>query len=280
MDFTKIHSNLVKLKEIAHKVGEGTSDASDITAVTSISKIIVDDIVALNDNFKIIYEPNKMVVNSIVERSIYVAMMSTALGYKMNLSKDRLVKLCLAALLKDIALVSPKIKIEKRDILLHPIRGYAYLKEHYTLEEEILNTVLQHHELFDGSGYPRKLEGEEICEFARIIGIIEMFYEIKSNHSMFNENCEMFESKLNRMIKMFDMKILSYFFANTELFNLDTLVRLNNGDIAIIIQNNYTNIFKPVIKILKSQTYPQGEIIDLQKHSRLKIHKIEYYVED
>jgi len=39
----------------------------------------------------------------------------------------------------------------------------------------VLQAVLQHHELFDGSGYPRGLKGEEICLGARIIQVAEMY---------------------------------------------------------------------------------------------------------
>ncbi len=194
--------------------------------------------------------------------------------------KEKLVNLCLATLLKDFALVSPKIKLDKKEIFLHPIKAYEYFKANYELKDEILDTILHHHEHFDGTGYPNRLKGEEISEFARIISIIDMFYAIKSDNGMFNDSSEQFEYKINRMVSMFDTRILVYFFANAELFTLDSLVRLNNGDIAVVVENNCSNAFRPVVKIVRSNTYKLGEVLELQNHSELKITKLEYYVED
>ena len=143
-----------------------------------------------------------------------------------------------------------------------------------------MDTILHHHEHFDGTGYPNRLKGEEISEFARIISIIDMFYAIKSDNGMFNDSSEQFEYKINRMVSMFDTRILVYFFANAELFTLDSLVRLNNGDIAVVVENNCSNAFRPVVKIVRSNTYKLGEVLELQNHSELKITKLEYYVED
>ena len=109
-DFNTIYRSILKLRRIAYRVAEGTSDKTDIIAGLTVARTIVEYIVAMDDDVKITYEPSKMVVNSVIERAIYVAMMSTVLGHKMKLSKDRLVKLCLSGLLKDLALVSPKIK--------------------------------------------------------------------------------------------------------------------------------------------------------------------------
>ena len=190
------------------------------------------------------------------------------------------VSISFAALLKDLALVSPKILSDKNLYYHHPYLAYKYLKEHYDLDEEVLNAVLHHHEHCDGSGFPNKLKGNEISELAKIIGIVDMFYEIKSSHDMLHDTQEMFENKLNKIIQMFDTKVLSYFIKETELFTLDTLVRLSNGDVAVIIENNFTNIFRPVVKIIKSDTFLRGEVIHLQNYSKLQIKNLEYYVDD
>ena len=78
---------------------------------------------------------------------------------------------------------------------------------------------------------------------------------------------------------MYDIEVLSYFFKEAEIFTLDTLVRLNNGDIAVIMQNNSSNILRPVIKMIKSKYFRPGEVIELQKYSKLKIESIVYYVD-
>lgn len=239
---------------------------------------IVDEILKLPTDAKIFYEPNKLIVNSVIEQTIYIAMMATTLGVKMNLPKDQLIKLCLSALLKDIALLSPKIAMGS-SYKTHPVVAYDYLKGVYRLDEDILQGVLQHHELCDGSGYPNKLKGSDLCTFAKIIGLVDCFYEIKSNHSHLDTTEMLFETKLKKILLKFDAEMITYFIRNAEVFTPDTLIRLTNDDLAVIHANNSQNPFRPVIKIIRSNIYTEGEIIKLQD-SKLSIKNIEYYVED
>lgn len=274
-----MHAHVMALREIGHKIAEGESGAKDITTATEVATKIVEDMLLLPDDLKISYEPTKIIANSIIEQSIYVAMMSTALGVKMNLDKKQLVKLCLCTLLKDVALLSPKIS--SGGVIAyqqHPQVAYTYLKQTYNLDEEILQGILHHHEYFDGSGYPNKLKGTEICTFARIISLVDSFYELKSNHDSFSSTELLFEAKLKKILLKFDAEMITYFIKNAEIFNLDTLIRLTNDDLAVIYQNNPMNPFKPVIKIIRSNVYEEGSIINLHE-TNLSIKSIEYYVD-
>ncbi|MBP3886450.1 MAG: hypothetical protein J6F30_02165 [Cellulosilyticum sp.] len=274
-----IYEHIITLREIGTRIINGTSGATDVTEATSVASKIVDEILLLPKDFKISYEPNKLIANSLIEQTIYVAMMSTALGIKMELPKDQLVKLCLAALLKDVALLSPKIKIDNHAAYrTHPQVAYDYLKAMYDLNEDILKGVLQHHELFDGSGFPNQTKGSQICTFARIISLVDCFYEIKSKHAFLDSTEMLFETRLKQILLKFDAEMITYFIRNAEVFTLDTLIRLNNDDIAVVYENNSTNPFKPVVKIIRSNTYDEGELINLHE-SHLVIKRIEYYVE-
>jgi len=64
----------------------------------------------------------------------------------------------------------PLTTAERGAIETHPAIGYNFLKRS-NLPKEITETILYHHENFDGTGYPKKLKGLEIPLFARIIHI-------------------------------------------------------------------------------------------------------------
>lgn len=276
-EIKNIYSYIAVLKNIGERISTGVSRPEDVERATEIATQIVEDMLRLPDDFKISYEPSKLKVTSIIEQGIYVAMMSTALGVKMKMPKVQLIKLCLTALLKDIALVAPKLK--GNNDKLHPQIAYDYLKSTYNLDQEILQGVLQHHEYYDGTGYPNKLQGKEISTFARIICLVDSFYEIKLNHEEFNVTETLFEVKIKKLLMKFDNEMISYFIRNAEVFNLDTLIRLNNDDLAVVYKNNEVNPFKPIIRIIRSLCYKEGAIINLQE-SKLAIKGIEYYVED
>ena len=117
------------------------------------------------------------------------AALSAALAERMDLEESVVRDVFLAAYLHDIgkrALPPQLLGCDERVEYLSDqdraaMRGHAE-KAREALDElgvrvpaPVLQAVLQHHELFDGSGYPRGLKGEEICLGARIIQVAEMY---------------------------------------------------------------------------------------------------------
>jgi HD-GYP domain-containing protein (c-di-GMP phosphodiesterase class II) len=81
------------------------------------------------------------------------------------------------------------------------------------MESNIRNTILYHHENFDGSGYPGKLAGEEIPIFARIIRVADSFRALIS-HRPYQKRYtveEAFEVLNHRAGTFFDPKIVKIF---------------------------------------------------------------------
>lgn len=109
---------------------------------------------------------------------------SLRLGYELGLEKEALRDLEFGTMLHDIG----KINISD-DILKKPERldmtEWASMKRHPILGHEILNgipflegasrIVAEHHECWDGSGYPFGLRGEEIAVGARILAVVDAF---------------------------------------------------------------------------------------------------------
>lgn len=280
MEIENLYESIRELESIADKVVRGEAGSKELSVAMFVATRLVDEVLLSKDHLKISFEPNKLTVNPIIEQTLYVAIMAVILGAKMKLSKEKLVKLCVATLLKDIALVSPKVRNSSKEVYKqHPIIGYKYLKETYSLDEEILQAILHHHERFDGLGYPNKLKGEEISELARIISVVDTFYEIKINQTML-DNHGVFEENLKKILRGFDMSVLGYFLKHVEIFTLDTMVILNNGDIGVIIKNNERNPFKPIVKIIKSHHNLEGEIIDFNQNRNLCISYITYYANE
>ena len=57
----------------------------------------------------------------------------------------------------------------------HPQYGLDALGTVSTLHAEMLDMVVHHHELLDGSGYPHGLQGNEISDLVRIMTISDVF---------------------------------------------------------------------------------------------------------
>src|SRR5689334_99184 len=118
-----------------------------------------------------------------------VAVLSVEIGKKIKLSEERLQLLEYAARIHDIGqcgvddIVKAKTtrltKSQRAAMNEHCRIGYDYLAKS-SLPNDILLTVLYHHEHWDGSGYPDGLREEEIPQLARIVAIADCYDGISS----------------------------------------------------------------------------------------------------
>ncbi|MBQ9365348.1 MAG: HD-GYP domain-containing protein [Schwartzia sp.] len=130
----------------------------------------------------------------LLHHSVHVAILAGLMGRWLHWPAEDRERLLLTGLLHDIGKVKiPENVLQKTKplsssdynlIRRHPREGYELLCQS-GLENETAITygVLQHHERMDGSGYPNGFKGDSICDFARIIAILDMYDAIASNRS-------------------------------------------------------------------------------------------------
>lgn len=126
-----------------------------------------------------------------------VVTFSLRLGYELNLDKDALRDLELGALLHDIgkigvpdAVLRKPAKLNDEEwnkMKLHPIHGQQILRNIGFLEGAS-RIVAQHHEKWDGSGYPAGVRGEEIDIGARIFAVVDAFDAMTSDR-VYRKGC-------------------------------------------------------------------------------------------
>ncbi len=113
-----------------------------------------------------------------------VSKMSVGIGLKLGFNDERLESLEYGALLHDIGKIGIKDTVLKKQSLLNTAER-QYIREHPLIGAKILEgieffmdkipMVRNHHEYFDGSGYPDGLKGEKIPLEARIISVPDTF---------------------------------------------------------------------------------------------------------
>lgn len=113
-----------------------------------------------------------------------VANLSRKIGQVMGIAPEELRRLHLAARLHDIGkvglpdsiLLKPSaLTAEEFDLVRQHSRLGAKLLESFSGLSDILPAVLQHHERYDGGGYPSGMRGESIDVYARIIAVADTF---------------------------------------------------------------------------------------------------------
>lgn len=126
-----------------------------------------------------------------ISHAMCVSNMAYLLARQLQLEDDECQEIALAGMVHDIG----KIKLagylygrkddaltieETKYIRMHSELGYEILKEQ-DFSKYVLNTVLYHHENFDGSGYPANLSGKNIPKGARIMRVSDVFIALISN---------------------------------------------------------------------------------------------------
>lgn len=124
------------------------------------------------------------------DHAVRVRDFSLHMGERLQLSADQLLLLSQAADAHDIGkiFIDPSIlykpgrlnKAQRGQVEKHPELGCDAV-EPVRLPIAITDVILSHHEHYDGSGYPRKLKGEEIPLFARIVTIADMWDALNSD---------------------------------------------------------------------------------------------------
>ena len=112
-------------------------------------------------------------------------------------------------------------KEEFKAIRKHPMAGNSILSEMKCFTKRIYEMASQHHEKYNGSGYPQGLQGENISYFARICGITDVFDALLCNRHH-RDSLTPFDALMEMKEKMpghFDQQVLETFlhaFATTE----------------------------------------------------------------
>lgn len=109
---------------------------------------------------------------------------------------------------------------EMKYVRMHSKLGYEILKK-YEYSDFILETVLYHHENYDGSGYPYNLKGAAIPFGARILRVCDVFSALTSDRpyrKAFDTETAM--ELMIEEVKNFDMKI---FLAFQRLIHYDNI---------------------------------------------------------
>ena len=122
----------------------------------------------------------------------YISYIATGIARAISLTNEEILDIEKICMLHNIGeIVIPKVIYKKRGKLTedeynvvkrHPEAGYQILK---SMEEysTIAKYVLSHHEKWDGSGYPRKLKGDAIPLYSRIIAIADSYEAMTSGRS-------------------------------------------------------------------------------------------------
>ena len=209
------------------------------------------------------------------QHSVNVCILSCILGKTCNISSQHLLRLAWAAVLHDIGkmLIDKKIinkpgkltPAEFEIIKTHSRLGFEWIRQKCRLPSTVAASVLQHHEKFDGSGYPSGKKESEIYLFAQIISVVDVYDAITSKRP-YKEAVlpsEAYEYILGNSGLAFHPQVVEMFTKKIAPFPLGVQVQLSNGLKGIVYENYEDCLTRPLIKLYSKPMEPEA-FIDLK----------------
>jgi len=134
----------------------------------------------------------------------------------------------------------------------HPEYGLDILKDKKSVSEFSKALVIQHHERYNGKGYPFKLKGSEIHEIGLIGAVADVYDALTSNRvyraawtpqkalAVIFQGCD----------EEYSREIVERFTQQMGIYPVGSFVRLYSGEMGVVIKIDHGRLLAPHILIL------------------------------
>jgi len=205
----------------------------------------------------------------LITNLVNVGILATKVGTRLGYYGEELERLTLGGLLHDIGLFAvPQSLITKSGRLTHdertlieqhPELGYQTIRKAGEKYDWLAQVVRQAHERWNGQGYPNKLNGRQICEFAQIIGVVDVFDALVSPRGY---RRRFFPHEAVRELIVaertaFPREVVKALVEQLSAYPLGTSVRLTTGEVGSVMRVNTRYPLRPVIWIEGDVAYGQ-----------------------
>jgi len=204
--------------------------------------------------------------NEVSRHNVMVAYICGLIGRQMKLSESELQILTLGGLLHDIGKMVIS-KIDSPQPHAHVINGGQLLRNVKGIPEEVMLSVLQHHEYLDGTGFPTGTHGSKIHPYAKIITIADIFHSETYKY----DHCNPFVALnilANDMFGKVDNKICQLFIQQIRASLLHSNVLLSDGRQAEVFYFPPSNSNSPIVQTTDKQ------LIDLSTSKDITISRM------
>ncbi len=199
--------------------------------------------------------------NYTCSHSLNVGILSIVLAMGMGFPRSETVGIGAGALLHDIGKVfinksilqknGPLTNEEYEIVKKHPKDGYDYISKRYHIPLRHCTTILDHHEKFDGTGYPSGKIGTDISIFGRICAVADVYDALSSKRPYRDAMppCEAVEYIMGGSDTLFDPKVVDVFTQRIAPYPVGTSVKLSNGWVGLVLENYISYSLRPRIRV-------------------------------
>ncbi len=212
------------------------------------------------------------------DHGLNTAIYLIAFGRHLGLPEDQLQVIGTVGLMQDVGKIKlPKALLDKREKLSAPELKIFQSHVGHSLDilrgskeatEVLIRAVSEHHERYDGSGYPRGIVGEQISRLGAMAGLVDSYTAMISArpysppisvqqalHDLYAARNQAFKSEL-----------VEEFIQCVGVFPVGSLVELNTSEVAVVVSQNRSRRLKPRVMLVldaNRQSFAAAKMLEL-----------------
>lgn len=249
----------------------------------TLGKNIVDDLLSMKNPMLQLID-TRYNEDYIYSHMVNVAVIAVLIGKNLGYTREKLVDLAKGCLVIDIGIILgvPKEIREKTEALTeaelkiikeHPKIGYEFMKKMRNLSILSAHVCFQHHERYNGEGYPRALSKNEITEFGYIAGLADVYDAITNNR---NYKTRVLPGKAREFLMVsrdvfFPAYIVDKFLEKIPVYPTGMSLLLSNGNEGVVVSQNKDALNLPIIRILKEGNTELNKCYDIDMQNEISV---------
>lgn len=199
----------------------------------------------------------------LLDHSFHVTAYSAILGIANQYSGAEMIDLCVGALLFDIGMTELPAQTVSRPgsltgadreaIRRHPEVGFQIISGMEGVSRRSALCALQHHERYNGTGYPARLKHHEIDEYAQIVAIADTYHALISrrNYRLAYTPGEAIEYLLAAGNRYFSLDLIQTYLRHISIYPLSSVVKLSSGQLGVVSSLDSGLAHRPTVKIIR-----------------------------
>ena len=275
----RAYKNLIeKLNTVFTNLKSGND--VEMRAIDNICVQLLQELRDFQDKFISFILGGEVMGHELAKSSVNTAILSALIAQELHLPNHKINNIVAGALLHDVGMLRLSKGItekkgglsdaEHEQIKSHPLHTSKIVTKELFGPHEVNLIALQHHERWDGQGYPDHLLGPAIDIGARIVSVADAFEAMVSKKSYRNPmvGYQAIKNLLSDNSRRFDPSVIMAFTKIMGIYPIGSIVRLNNASVARVVSVHINAPLRPVVQMLmdengQSISFRNAQTIDL-----------------
>ena len=273
------YKNLIEKLNIVFSALKSDDDIQ-MSTIDNICVELLKDLKDYPNNFVEYILGGEITGNELAKSSVNTAILSAMTAQELKLPNHKIHNIVAGALLHDVGMLRLSKGItEKKGGLseaeLEQIKTHLGHTSNIVTKKlfgpkEVNLIAIQHHERWDGQGYPDKLTGQAIDIGARIVSVADAFEAMVSKKSYRNSlvGYQAIKNLMADNARRFDPAVIMAFTKIIGIYPIGSIVQLNDNIIARVVNVHPNAPMRPVVQML---TDSRGKVLDPGKNSTVDL---------